>query len=45
MLFVIYFMKNEKDKEDLEEQIKDDYHKNRSETTRSEKGTLDHPEI
>lgn len=41
----MYFMKNRKDKEELEERIKEDYPKEHSETTRSEKGTQDHPAI
>ncbi|OJU25675.1 MAG: hypothetical protein BGN92_06800 [Sphingobacteriales bacterium 41-5] len=45
LFFVMYFMKNRKDKEELEERIKEDYAKEHSETTRSEKGTQDHPAI
>lgn len=45
LFFVMYFIKNTKDKEKLEEQIKDDYSKPRADTTRSEMGTEDHPAI
>lgn len=45
VFFVMYFMKNRKDKEELDEQIKEDYPKEHGETTHSEKGTPNHPEI
>ena len=35
LFFVMYFMKNKRDKEELEEQIKEDYPKERSADTRS----------
>ena len=44
LFFVMYFMKNRKDREELVEQIKDDS-KLHNENTRSEKGTPEHPEI
>lgn len=43
--FVFYFAKNRKDREELEERIKEDYPKDGSDSTRSEKGTPDYPEI
>ena len=45
LFFVMYFMRNRKDKEELEEQIKEDYTKPRADETRSEMGTDDYPEI
>lgn len=45
LFFVMFFMKNRKDREELEEQIKEDYPKEHGESTRGEKGTPNHPEI
>lgn len=44
-ILAFVLIKNKKDKEDLEEKIKNDYPKEHGETTRGEPGTPDHPAI
>ncbi len=45
LFFVLYFIKNRKDREELEDSIMEDYSKPRSDSTRSEMGTGDYPEL
>lgn len=44
-LFYIIYIKNRKDKKDLEKTIQNDFKKLHDENTRSQKGTPEYPEI